>query len=406
VRILVISNLYPPAVRGGYEMSCAGAVDRLRENGHDVLVLTSKLGAGDGTDRGTLRLLPFLSQNVFGSLRAPLASIAAARTTRKVLRSYLPDLVFVWNCAQIPHVCVYVPLDLGVPTAFAISEHWFGRVLTGDQFARHLFHADRGLRRLWALLIRGVNRHPALRLDVHHAPVPVAVAWTTSFMKHSTPRSAICDPVFERVILETSHRLELFKAIERKPSGQPLICFIGRLSHEKGADISIRALAAIRAAGFEAKLTLAGSGTRKELRELKALAGELHVSEHCAFAGWLDSTRLCDLLAHADALVVPSVWEEPLGLVALEGAFARVPVVASRIGGIPEQIKEEEHALFFAPGDAQKCAEALIETLSRPSETEARVARAYAYAITRSSIAYGEQMTQFVQDALKALRSA
>lgn len=406
MRILVISNLYPPAVRGGYELSCAGAVDGLRENGHDVLVLTSKLRAGDGKDRETLRRLPFLSQNVFGSLRAPLASIAAARTTRKVLRSFRPDLVFAWNCAQIPHVCVYIPLDLGVPTAFAISEHWFGRLLTGDQFARHLFHADRGPRRLWALLIRGVNRHPALRLDVHHAPVPVAVAWTTSFMKCSTPRPAICDPVFERVILETSHRLELFNAIERRPSGQPLICFVGRLSHEKGADVAIRALAAVRAAGLEAKLELAGSGTAKEARKLRALADELDVSEHCAFVGWLDSARLCDLLARADALVVPSVWEEPLGLVALEGALARVPVVASRIGGIPEQIKESEHALFFDPGDGQKCAEALIEILSRPSESEARVARAYAYAITRTSIAYGEQMTHFVRDALEALQSA
>jgi glycosyltransferase involved in cell wall biosynthesis len=406
MRILVISNLYPPVVRGGYEMSCAGTVAGLRENGHDVLVLTSKLRAGEGTDRDTLRRLPFLNQNAFGSLRAPLASIAAARTTRRVLRSYRPDLVFAWNCAQIPHTCVYIPLDLGVPTAFAICEHWFGRLLTGDQFARHLFLADRGLRRLWALFIRGVNRLPALRLDVHHAPVPVAVAWTTSFMKRSTPRPTICDPVFERVILETSHRLEFFEAIERRPSGQPLICFVGRLSREKGADITIRALAAVRAAGFDAKLTLAGSGTKIELRKLEALARELDVREHCAFAGWLDSTRLCGLLTRADVLVVPSVWEEPLGLVALEGALARVPVVASRIGGIPEQIKEEEHALFFDPGDAQKCAEAVIATLSTPSETEARVARAYAYAITRTPVAYGEQMTHFVQDALKALQSA
>lgn len=406
MRILVISNLYPPAVRGGYELSCAGAVAGLRENGHDVLVLVSKLGASEDTDHRVLHLLPLLKQNALGSLRAPLASISAARTTRKVLGSYRPDLVFIWNCAQIPHACVYVPLDLGIPTAFAVCEHWFGRLLTGDQFARHLFRTDRGLRRFWAWLVRMVDRYPALRLDVRHAPVPIAVAWNTSFMKGSTPRPAICEPVFERVIHETSHRSELFKAIERRPTGQPLICFVGRLSHEKGADVAIRALAAVRAAGFEAKLALAGSGTRKEQRELESLAGELDVHDHCTFTGWLDSARLCDLLASADVLVVPSVWEEPLGIIALEGALARVPVVASRIGGIPEQIREEEHALFFDPGDAQKCAEALIRTFSRRSETDARVERAYAHAITRSPKAYGEQMTQFVQDALQALRSA
>ena len=126
--------------------------------------------------------------------------------------------------------------------------------------------------------------------------------------------------------------------------------------------------------------------------------------EHCTFAGWLDSERLCELLARVSALVIPSVWEEPLGLVALEGALAHIPVVASRVGGIPEQLEEGKHALFFSPGDAQGCAKALISVLIRPAETDARVARAYAHALTRSPSAYGEQMADFVNEALEALR--
>ena len=106
MRILVISNLYPPAVRGGYEVECAGVVDHLRERGDEVTVLTSKLGRTGENDDGVLRRLPFLPQSPLGALRAPLASISAARTARKVIDSFRPELVFAWNCAQIPHAAV------------------------------------------------------------------------------------------------------------------------------------------------------------------------------------------------------------------------------------------------------------------------------------------------------------
>ena len=54
----------------------------------------------------------------------------------------------------------------------------------------------------------------------------------------------------------------------------------------------------------------------------------------------------------AHALIVPSTWDEPFPLVTIEGALARVPLVASDVGGIGEGMHDEEHALLFARGDA------------------------------------------------------
>ena len=82
-------------------------------------------------------------------------------------------------------------------------------------------------------------------------------------------------------------------------------------------------------------------------------------------------------LARAHALIVPSTWQEPFPLVTIEGALARVPLVASDVGGIGEGMHDEEHALLFAPGDAAAAAAALARTLREPQETAARVARAY-----------------------------
>jgi glycosyltransferase involved in cell wall biosynthesis len=404
MRILVISNLYPPAVRGGYEVECAGVVDHLRERGDEVTVLTSKLGRTGENDDGVLRRLPFLPQSPLGALRAPLASISAARTARKVIDSFRPELVFAWNCAQIPHAAVYAALESGIPTAFRVCEHWFGRLLTGDQFARHLFPGDRGLRRAWATMIRSVNRSPVLRIDPGRDPFPIAIGWNSRFIRDAAPAPRILEPVFERVVFSTSLNGARFAAIAREPADKPLLCYVGRLSFEKGPDVAVRALALLRNRhGIEAELVLAGPASTSERRSLARQAKMLGVQEHCRMVGRLELDDLAALLARSHVLVVPSLWAEPFPLVSIEGALARVPIVASKTGGIPEQLGDGDRALLFPPGDADACAEAIAAVLSHPGEAAARAVRAFERASSLSWDNYLRETDAFIRDSLAAL---
>ena len=364
MRILVISNLYPPAVRGGYEVECAGVVDHLRERGDEVTVLTSKLGRTGENDDGVLRRLPFLPQSPLGALRAPLASISAARTARKVIDSFRPELVFAWNCAQIPHAAVYAALESGIPTAFRVCEHWFGRLLTGDQFARH----------------------------------------RSRFIRDAAPAPRILEPVFERVVFSTSLNGARFAAIAREPADKPLLCYVGRLSFEKGPDVAVRALALLRNRhGIEAELVLAGPASTSERRSLARQAKMLGVQEHCRMVGRLELDDLAALLARSHVLVVPSLWAEPFPLVSIEGALARVPIVASKTGGIPEQLGDGDRALLFPPGDADACAEAIAAVLSHPGEAAARAVRAFERASSLSWDNYLRETDAFIRDSLAAL---
>ena len=102
------------------------------------------------------------------------------------------------------------------------------------------------------------------------------------------------------------------------------------------------------------------------------------------------------MLSGASALVVPSTWQEPSGGVCLEGGLARVPVVASRSGGMPEGLREEEHALYFPIGDADACAGALARVLTDTAETEARTARAFERARRFSFDNYMAQIDAFL----------
>ena len=96
MRVLVVSNLYPPVAFGGYEVECSGVVEHLRER-HEVLVLTGdaaprgasaggvepELPGGDGG--GIRRELPLLTPDPRGAARAPAASLRAVRAARRAL---------------------------------------------------------------------------------------------------------------------------------------------------------------------------------------------------------------------------------------------------------------------------------------------------------------------------------
>ncbi|MEJ7787353.1 MAG: glycosyltransferase family 4 protein [Solirubrobacteraceae bacterium] len=403
MRILVVSNLFPPAAVGGYEMCCSEVAERLAER-HEVLVLTSIRG-GDGA-RGRVpvrRELPLLPATPRGSLRAPAAAITAARLTRRLLAEFRPELIFVWNGAGIPHVTLRVFELSGAPVAYSVAEHWFGQMYRNDQFLRHLFPGDRGMRRPWALLMRGVNLHPALKIELQQ-PVPAAVVWNSNALRGMTPMPETLEPILERTIYPATSRHALYAELERQPARLPTVLFIGRLERVKGPDVAYRALADLRVRhGLAARLLMVGSSKAPERRELAALAAQLGITPDVELTGQLGSSELAARLSEAHALVVPSRWEEPFGLVCIEAALARVPVVAARSGGIPEALHEDEHALFFEKEDHAACADALAATLTGGAATEARVRRAYEHACHFSSARHLEEMEGFAEAAVTEL---
>jgi glycosyltransferase involved in cell wall biosynthesis len=398
VRILVISNFYPPAHFGGYEQECAGVVDHLRRV-HDVLVLTSRHGARNAPPEPHVqRLLPFDRARKVDSLRAPLSALAAARIARGVLRSFDPELVFVWNGTRIPQAAIRIASLAGRPVAFRICEHWLGHLYRSDLFMRHLFGGDRGLRRAWAALVRQVNRHAVLRLDVS-AAAPASISWVTDSLRSSTAVPPTIEPLLERSIY---WGVDQPGPVRRTPAAEPLFAYVGQLIPQKGPDIAVRAVAELEREGLRARLVLIGGGNRRYERKLRGLVARLGLQGRVRFTGPLDRAAVRDTLATAHAVVVPSRWQEPAGLVPIESAALGVPVVAARSGGIPELLEEGEHALFFDIDDIDACADALANVLRDPAAAEARAARARAHAAGFTLPAYHSATDEFLSDTVRS----
>src|SRR5690606_11414305 len=106
--------------------------------------------------------------------------------------------------------------------------------------------------------------------------------------------------------------------------------FIGTLSAVKGVEWLIRSF---RQLGIPAMLDIAGRGKETYEEELKALAGD---DARIRFRGYVQPTGF---YREMDVLVVPSLWEEPLGMVAIEGLANHLPVIASDMGGLRETVR-------------------------------------------------------------------
>jgi glycosyltransferase involved in cell wall biosynthesis len=147
------------------------------------------------------------------------------------------------------------------------------------------------------------------------------------------------------------------------------------LTPAKDLGVLLRALVAVP----DATLTLVGDGADRP--SLEALASELGVTARVRFLGARPRKEVLGLMAAADAVVLTSAWENfPHGLV--EALAMGTPVVATRVGGVPEIVADGENGLLVPPGDPAAFADA-VNRLLEGAELRARLAGAAAASVAR-----------------------
>ncbi len=145
-----------------------------------------------------------------------------------------------------------------------------------------------------------------------------------------------------------------------------LLVAAGYFIREKGFSDLLKAMARIREVRNDVLLMLVGDGPVEP--ELKAEVQRLKLEESVLFTGLrLDVDRF---MSASDAVIVPSIWQEPAGLVVVEAMATSRPVVASRVGGIPEYLEEEKCGLLVPPGDYSTLADAILKLLNDPQLAE------------------------------------
>ncbi len=147
------------------------------------------------------------------------------------------------------------------------------------------------------------------------------------------------------------------------------LLYVGRLRIRKGVEVLLEALDEVRRDHAGVRLLVAGSGEQAEA--LRRKAAELGVGEEVVWLGRCDAARVRRLMASARCLVVPSIYEG-MPLVILEAMAAAVPVVASRVSGIPEVVVDGETGWLVPPEEPCQLAAALRAVLGGGGEAVRR----------------------------------
>ena len=165
------------------------------------------------------------------------------------------------------------------------------------------------------------------------------------------------------------------------PVGSQRILCVGRIVRDKGFDLALVALALLKDQFPAVQMVIAGNGGARE--QLEEQAQRLGVSDRVMFPGWVKHEDVPALMNEATVVVMPSRWEEAFGLVALEAALMERPVIAARVGGLPEVVVDCVTGILVDKENSEELASAISRLLKNPEEAikMGRAARARAEAM-------------------------
>ena len=167
------------------------------------------------------------------------------------------------------------------------------------------------------------------------------------------------------VVIPNPYRDHLFKPQPDIVRDKELV-FLGRLVSDKGVDILLDALADLKDLGLIPMLTIVGTGPEEAALRQQAIT--LGIDQQVNFVGAKFEQALVEVLNAHQILVVPSRWQEPFGIVALEGIGCGCVVVGADVGGVKEAIGP--CGVTVPPADTPALAQALASFLQNPDTLE------------------------------------
>jgi len=366
VHILVLSNLYPPDILGGYELLARDVAEVLTHRGHTVEVLTTGPRTGQASVIRTLRLArPFGRPAGRDRLRHFWAGLLNQAATREYLRTHAkPQVALVMSLRRLGLAPLRVLQQAGIPFVLTVNDDWPVAYSAGlsprggtwiGRWLDEVLVPARTWRGLSAASVLYLSE--AVRRVVRNAGVPLASG----------------------AVQSQGVDLSLFtpRAFRPMRSELRLLC-VGRLHPSKAPEIALDTLAVLKQRAVPATLTFVGEADAPSFQaSLRQRARALGVEPLVTWAGKLPREQLPALYQEADVLLFLSRLEhEGQGLTYLEAMACGLPVVASPSGGAREFLERHNVARLVPVCSGEAFADELSALGGDRSAQEATVKRA------------------------------
>jgi glycogen(starch) synthase len=315
MKILVVTNLYPPSVVGGYEISCSQIVEALRQRGHTVRVLTSIPDTVVADGPGIRRVLRHpdvfnrdrpRARSSFWELESNLINAGNVYHLLEELQHFEPDVCHLWNLVGIGGAAIVGVLEyLGIPWVWHLGDAVPAQLCIYEGGVLPLAHEmSRRLTGTFQAVSQGlVNEIEQV------VPLGDRVSLVPNWVADPTPN--------------------LQRTYSR--AGELKIVFAGQLNEHKGVFLLIEALTQLHRSGHSTfSLDLYGRGDVATITE-HVIAGGLQGRVH--LRDWVTQQELREAFRRSDVLAFPTWAREPFALVPLEAASEGcVPLISTPSG--------------------------------------------------------------------------
>lgn len=376
MRILVVTNLYPPHGVGGYEERCRTVVEGLRARGHTVQVLTSDYIRGEQVpwERQVAREL-WLN----GLFEAPMRSYAALHAIEEHnheclqvwLRRTAAEVVYVWNLGGLSKSLLLALARDGVPHRVDVGDAWLARTLATDPWLARWNGPATAATRLWRRWREAIGTRRRLEATLPTGPW-VPLEWSAFHFASAHLRTAAAQagwPVAEAPVLLGGVPLEGVRSREGRPLGRRLL-WTGRILPDRGPKTALEALAHLWRKGEHGwTLDFLGRAERSFQEELEAQARKLGVLAAVSFRT-TSAERRRELLAEYDLLWATGGGSTASGLLAVwEARAAGLPTLLASREGLSELVEPGVNGWIFPDGDAVALAALTEQLVAAPTET-------------------------------------
>lgn len=352
MKVLILSDY--AYLSGGAEVMIYNLREALRARGLDVRIFSTSLADQDGNNFADYTCLGTLSP--FRTL-LQTANPFAARSLARVLQTFKPDIV---------HARIFLtqlsPLILPQLRAYRSIYHlaWYRSICPKGTKA---LPGGQSCNNPWG---RACLRERCLHLKDWlplMAQMTLLKRWIGVFDRivansEATQARFAREGILSQVIY---NGVTVPDVPDGWPDGPPTVSFAGRLVPEKGCATLLRAFGAVVQVLPNARLVIAGEGPDR--RALASLADQLKLQANVLFLGKLSNEQVAERTKSAWVQVVPSLWEEPFGLTAVEPMMLGRPVIASASGGLSEIVEDGATGYLVPPGNADILSQRLISLL-------------------------------------------
>ncbi len=367
MRILAISNYYPPYYIGGYELGCHDAVEGLKARGHDVKVLTSTYGVGKRECDG--EIYRWLQEDLSWVIhrRVNFAKLLRKEVNNQIAFKRLcaifsPDVVYAWN---LTHVCVslaFIAQRIELPICYFVFDNWLSRWKKDSWYS------------MWNSRLRRIISRFGKRLS---GSLPSISDLFPASISLDLRNVQFASQYLQGFALQTGMQVKRAKVIHwgvdvnqypyrRVPNNPKRLLYVGQIVRHKGLHTAVEALRLIvQQHGYRSVfLTVAGGTIVPDYEAyVRRLVSSLNLESNVHFLGFVSHESLPSVYQEHDILLFPSVWDEPFGITLLEGMSSGLAVVGTGTGGSSEILEDEVNALLFPKEDAKACSTQILRLM-------------------------------------------